>query len=137
MIQLISERGKAVNMPIDPLARSVVQTINDAGYDAYFAGGCVRDLYMGITPHDWDITTSALPQQIMDLFPGSIPTGIKHGTITVRVEDSSFEVTTFRTEGPYLDSRHPAAYRLSAAWKKIWPGGILPSMPWHIILLRG
>lgn len=98
-----------MNMPIDPLARSVVQTINDAGYDAYFAGGCVRDLCMGITPHDWDITTSALPQQIMDLFPGSIPTGIKHGTITVRVKDSSFEVTTFRTEGPYLDSRHPSS----------------------------
>lgn len=79
----------------------------NAGYEAYPVGGCVRDLLLGRTPVDWDVTTSARPEQVMALFDRTIPTGIKHGTVTVVSEDILIEVTTFRQDGEYRDSRHP------------------------------
>ncbi|MDO7905036.1 CCA tRNA nucleotidyltransferase [Paenibacillus sp. JX-17] len=85
----------------------VVRTLVEAGHQAYWVGGCVRDELMGREVHDMDITTSAMPQQVTELFPGSIPTGIQHGTITVVIEGIPFEVTTFRTEGEYEDHRRP------------------------------
>lgn len=88
----------------------ILTTLNDNGYKAYIVGGCVRDLLLGIEPHDWDICTSALPEQTQTVFDGYkiIPTGIKHGTITILINDSQYEVTTFRIDGDYQDNRHPS-----------------------------
>ena len=89
---------------------AVLQTLERAGYEAYAVGGCVRDILMGKAPHDWDVTTSALPQETMTLFNHfAIPTGLQHGTVTVRSGALFCEVTTFRTDGDYPDHRHPAA----------------------------
>ena len=89
---------------------AVLQTLERAGHEAYAVGGCVRDILMGKAPHDWDVTTSALPQETMALFDHfAIPTGLQHGTVTVRSGGLSCEVTTFRTDGDYPDHRHPAA----------------------------
>ena len=85
----------------------ILKTLEDAGFAACFVGGCVRDTLLGRSVHDWDITTSALPEEIMALFPRCIPTGIKHGTVTVLLRGESFEVTTFRRDGAYHDGRHP------------------------------
>ncbi len=78
-----------------------------AGYAAHPVGGCVRDLLLGREPGDWDVTTSARPEQVQTLFAHTIPTGIRHGTVTVVIEETSIEVTTFRLEGGYGDARHP------------------------------
>ena len=89
--------------------QAVLRTLEQAG-QAYVVGGCVRDMQMGLPPHDWDVTTSALPEETMALFPHfAIPTGLQHGTVTVRSSGVSCEVTTFRTDGDYPDHRHPAA----------------------------
>ena len=84
-------------------------TLNQAGYEAFVVGGCVRDALMGKEPFDWDITTSALPEQTMAVFNEyrTIETGIQHGTITVIVEDTPLEITTYRVDGDYSDGRHP------------------------------
>ena len=89
---------------------TVLQTLECAGHEAYIVGGCVRDILMGKPPHDWDVTTSALPEETMALFDHfAIPTGLRHGTVTVRSGETACEVTTFRTDGDYPDHRHPAA----------------------------
>ncbi|MGM1046128.1 MAG: CCA tRNA nucleotidyltransferase [Bacillota bacterium] len=85
----------------------VIRTLNDHGYEAYWVGGCVRDEYMGRKVSDMDITTSALPEMTSALFPRVVPTGIKHGTVTVIEKGQSFEVTTYRIEGGYEDHRRP------------------------------
>lgn len=82
-------------------------TLRVAGFDAHPVGGCVRDLLLGRIPGDWDVTTSARPETVQSLFSHTIPTGIKHGTITVIEDGVSIEVTTFRLESGYGDSRHP------------------------------
>ncbi len=88
--------------------KTVLQRLEAAGYQAFVVGGCVRDLLLGKQPQDYDITTSARPEQVMALFaPHAIPTGLQHGTVTVRQSGRSFEITTFRADGPYSDSRHP------------------------------
>ena len=81
--------------------------LEGAGYPAYLVGGCVRDLLLGRTPSDYDVTTAARPEQVMALFDRTVPTGVKHGTVTVLTEDGPVEVTTFRREGGYADGRHP------------------------------
>ena len=86
----------------------IIKTIQDAGYEAYAVGGCVRDSILGRTPDDWDITTSAKPEQIKALFKRTVDTGLKHGTVTVLLERQGFEVTTYRIDGKYEDSRHPS-----------------------------
>ena len=87
----------------------ILQQLNKAGFSAYAVGGCVRDSLLGLTPKDWDICTSALPEETKQVFSGFhiIETGIKHGTVTVRVNHRSYEVTTFRKDGDYKDFRHP------------------------------
>ena len=85
----------------------VLDTLTDHGHKAYIVGGCVRDLLCGKAPHDFDITTSALPNEVQVLFEKTIATGIKHGTVTVMIDKTPLEVTTFRTESTYNDSRHP------------------------------
>ncbi len=90
-------------------ARYILQTLNGAGFEAYLVGGCVRDLLRGVSPHDWDICTSARPEETERCFAGQriIETGLKHGTVTALVEGEPYEITTYRTEGPYSDSRRP------------------------------
>ncbi|MBQ5841079.1 MAG: HD domain-containing protein, partial [Clostridia bacterium] len=95
-----------------PLPSPVVQALSIlkmAGFEAYVVGGCVRDTMLGKQPMDWDITTSALPEQILSAFAEykTVPTGIQHGTVTVIVENTPLEVTTYRIDGEYADSRHP------------------------------
>lgn len=86
----------------------ILRRLNESGYAAYAVGGCVRDRLLGRVPEDWDLTTSARPEQVMELFAGHcIPSGLQHGTVTVRRNRRSFEVTTFRTDGVYSDHRHP------------------------------
>lgn len=86
---------------------SVLNTLKQNGFDAFLVGGCVRDMLLGLTPTDFDITTSATPSQIKNFFERTVDTGIKHGTVTVIVDKTPVEVTTFRTEGDYNDSRRP------------------------------
>ncbi len=85
----------------------VLRTLAQNGYEAYIVGGCVRDSLLGIIPSDYDVTTSAKPEEILGLFDKTVPTGLKHGTVTVIIENEPIEVTTFRTDGEYKDSRHP------------------------------
>lgn len=85
----------------------ILETIEKAGYEAYLVGGCVRDLLRGYEPNDWDIASSASPYSIMELFESTFPSGLKYGTVTVFVGKNKAEVTTFRTEGKYCDSRRP------------------------------
>ena len=93
---------------IIPAAREVMRRLESAGHQAYLVGGCVRDLLRGVPPHDYDMTTSARPQEVQALFDGfAIPTGLQHGTVTVRQDGSHFEVTTFRADGTYSDHRRP------------------------------
>lgn len=88
--------------------QTCVARLCEAGFDAYPVGGCVRDIALGREPEDWDIATSALPQQVMALFDAR-PTGIQHGTVTVLLDGMALEVTTFRAEAEYSDGRHPDA----------------------------
>lgn len=85
----------------------IINTLQAHGYEAYAVGGCVRDSILGRTPEDWDITTSAMPEETKALFSHTFDTGIEHGTITVLLEHEGFEVTTYRVDGKYEDSRHP------------------------------
>ena len=90
-------------------AREVMDGLCRAGHTAFYAGGCVRDILLGIVPGDVDIATSALPEEVMRIFPHSVPTGIRHGTVTVCMGEGTVEVTAFRGEGEYSDQRHPDA----------------------------
>lgn len=94
----------------------ILQRLEKSGFKAYLAGGCVRDTLMGREPHDFDITTNALPEQTMDAFSDLtvVPTGIKHGTITVIADGEPFEITTFRVDGRYSDSRHPDSVQFTS-----------------------
>lgn len=85
----------------------IIDTLVGAGYEAYAVGGCIRDSILGRTPGDWDITTSASPFQVKELFPRTVDTGIQHGTVTVMEGKEGFEVTTYRIDGEYDDFRHP------------------------------
>lgn len=85
----------------------ILHTLEETGFEAYAVGGCVRDSLLGREPDDWDITTSARPQQVKAVFPRTIDTGIQHGTVTVMMGKEGFEVTTYRIDGEYEDSRHP------------------------------
>ena len=96
---------------LDPGAALLMDALHGAGYAAYAVGGCVRDSLLGLDPHDWDLCTSARPEQVMALFGEEkcIPTGLQHGTVTVKQGGRLYETTTFRTEGAYSDGRHPDA----------------------------
>ena len=98
-----------MNDKLHPGAERILQALNDAGFEAFLVGGCVRDLIRGTTPHDWDICTRALPEQVEQVFAGLrvIETGLKHGTVTVLADGEPFEITTYRADGPYTDGRHP------------------------------
>ena len=86
---------------------TILDKLHQSGHEAYVVGGCVRDALLGREPNDWDITTSALPSEVKEIFPRTIDTGLKHGTVTVLIGRESFEVTTYRVDGVYEDGRHP------------------------------
>lgn len=92
---------------IPKAAQHIIEVLQNNGYEAYVVGGCVRDTLLGRLPKDWDITTSALPQQVKSLFPRTIDTGIQHGTVTIMIDKEGYEVTTYRIDGDYEDGRHP------------------------------
>ncbi len=96
---------KRINLP--EKVQYIIQTLLSHGYEAYAVGGCVRDSLLGRVPEDWDITTSAKPEEVKALFFHTIDTGIEHGTVTVMLEHEGFEVTTYRIDGEYEDGRHP------------------------------
>jgi tRNA nucleotidyltransferase/poly(A) polymerase len=86
----------------------IITTLQKHGFEAYAVGGCVRDSFLGRVPGDWDITTSAAPEETKSLFARTFDTGIEHGTITVLLNGEGFEVTTYRIDGKYEDNRHPS-----------------------------
>ena len=101
--------AETISFPLDPGAAALLTRLHAAGHAAYAVGGCVRDSLLGQTPHDWDLCTSATPEQVLELFGKAhcIPTGLQHGTVTVKHGGELYENTTFRTEGAYSDGRHP------------------------------
>lgn len=88
-------------------AEWIIDNIRSHGYEAFIVGGCVRDAVLGRIPGDWDITTSAKPEQVKEIFGKTVDTGLKHGTVTIIKHGSGYEVTTYRIDGEYLDGRHP------------------------------
>ena len=102
-----------INLP--GKVKQIITELEAAGYEAYAVGGCVRDSILGKTPDDWDITTSASPMQTKAVFRRTIDTGIAHGTVTVMLDREGFEVTTYRIDGEYEDSRHPKEVTFTAS----------------------
>ena len=96
-----------LNIAIPQDAVWILNKLNEGGHEAYIVGGCVRDSILGRMPQDWDITTSALPEETKTIFDPTFDTGIKHGTITVVLHHENYEVTTYRIDGEYADCRHP------------------------------
>ena len=99
-----------MKIEIDKKARKVISMLESKGYNAYIVGGCLRDILLGRKSHDIDITTDALPEEIIEVFNDSykvVETGVKYGTVTVIIEASPIEITTFRSEQDYLDGRRP------------------------------
>lgn len=110
-------RSKTENFALPPQARQALELLQAAGYEAYVVGGAVRDYARGETPHDWDITTSALPNETERVFAAFrlIETGLKHGTVTVLIGGVPLEITTYRVDGAYTDHRRPDAVRFTAS----------------------
>lgn len=100
-------------MKIPEHVLNILETLEKNGYEGYAVGGCVRDALLGREPEDWDITTSARPEQVKALFRRTIDTGIRHGTVTVMMGDSGYEITTYRMDGEYEDHRHPKEVRFT------------------------
>ena len=100
------------------MARAVAEAAAREGGRCYYVGGCVRDSLLGKQPHDWDITTSALPLQVKALFSRTIDTGLKHGTVTIPSGREAYEVTTYRIDGEYLDGRHPSEVTFTASLRE-------------------
>ncbi len=98
-----------MEIKVETGASVLLEALHKAGFAAYAVGGCVRDSLLGLSPHDWDLCTAARPEQVIELFGKEqcIPTGLQHGTVTVKQGGKLYEVTTFRTEGSYSDGRHP------------------------------
>ena len=98
---------KHIKITLPKYVGFIIDKLYEKGYEAFAVGGCVRDAVMGRTPHDWDITTNALPDVVKETFNKTIDTGIKHGTVTVMIQRVGYEVTTYRIDGEYTDGRHP------------------------------
>ena len=98
---------KRLKIKLPATVKGIIDTLQARGFEAYAVGGCVRDSILGRVPDDWDITTSARPEQIKEIFRKTVDTGIAHGTVTVLLGSGAHEVTTYRIDGEYEDSRHP------------------------------
>ncbi|MBE5967643.1 MAG: CCA tRNA nucleotidyltransferase [Lachnospiraceae bacterium] len=96
-----------MKIQIPDKVNDIIDTLNAHGFEAYIVGGCVRDMLLGRLPEDWDITTSAAPAEVKQIFRRTVDTGIQHGTVTVLLDQDHFEVTTYRLDGIYEDNRHP------------------------------
>lgn len=109
-----------VTLSLPEEAKYILSKLKGTGHESYVVGGCVRDSILGRTPHDWDICTSALPQQVIKVFSGQhiIETGLKHGTVTLMLDGSPFEITTFRQDGSYSDCRRPDSVRFLTSPKE-------------------
>lgn len=103
----MTETGKGFRIQLPEDVKKIISTLEGSGFEAYAVGGCVRDAVYGRKPHDWDITTSAAPQEVKKLFRRTIDTGIQHGTVTVMLKNTGYEVTTYRVDGEYHDHRRP------------------------------
>ena len=102
-----------MNLPAD--VSKIINILESNGHEAYAVGGCVRDCILGKVPHDWDITTSALPETVKSYFDRTFDTGIEHGTVTVLLRGVGYEVTTYRVDGKYEDGRHPKEVTFTAS----------------------
>ena len=102
-----------INLP--PKVKYIIDKIQTSGFEAFAVGGCIRDSVLGKQPEDWDITTSAKPEEIKELFGRTVDTGIQHGTVTVMLEKEGFEITTYRIDGIYEDGRHPKEVAFTAS----------------------
>ncbi len=109
------ERKTEMEIHLPDKVHKIIETLTAAGYEAYAVGGCIRDSVLGRVPNDWDITTSAKPEETKSLFQKTIDTGIRHGTVTVLFEKEGFEVTTYRIDGIYEDARHPKEVTFTAS----------------------
>jgi tRNA nucleotidyltransferase (CCA-adding enzyme) len=107
----VSEKIIRITLPQD--VKRIINTLTEHGFEAYAVGGCVRDSILHKEPKDWDITTSARPQQVKAIFQRTIDTGIVHGTVTVMLGKNGYEVTTYRIDGEYEDGRHPKSVEFS------------------------
>lgn len=103
-----------MNITLPEHVTHILQTLEAAGYEGYAVGGCVRDVLLGRTPQDWDITTNARPMQVKELFRRTVDTGLQHGTVTVMLDHTGYEVTTYRVDGEYEDGRHPKSVSFTA-----------------------
>lgn len=103
----MTERRRRMHIELPPQVHNILRILREAGFEAYIVGGCVRDALLSRTPGDWDITTSASPQEVKALFRRTVDTGIQHGTVTVLMGGNGYEVTTYRVDGVYEDGRHP------------------------------
>ncbi len=101
------------------LAIQIVQTLRKKGFEAFWAGGCVRDMVMGKDPNDFDIATSAKPEEVMHLFPKTVPVGVQFGVILVLLEGQEFEVATFRSDTEYVDGRHPSRVEFTSSQEDV------------------
>ena len=117
-IGILGKGVLSMHIKLPDSVKKVIGRLEEAGYEAYAVGGCVRDSLMGQTPHDWDITTSAKPDEVKSCFKKTFDTGIEHGTVTVRMDGESFEVTTYRVDGDYEDGRHPSKVTFTASLRE-------------------
>lgn len=106
-------KNKISTNDINSNAKYIINRLQEHGFEAFVVGGCVRDLLMGKTPKDWDLTTNAKPNDVIRIFDRTIPTGLEHGTVTVLIDGETFEVTTFRIDGEYKDMRRPESVSFS------------------------
>ena len=111
----IGEEHINMKLTIPVNAEKILRVLEKQGFEAFIVGGCVRDSILGRRPDDWDITTSARPEQVKALFRRTVDTGLKHGTVTVLMDKESYEVTTYRIDGEYEDGRHPKEVAFTAS----------------------
>ncbi|WP_330695287.1 CCA tRNA nucleotidyltransferase, partial [Lacrimispora sp.] len=104
-----------IKIQVPEAARRIIEQLNTSGFEAYVVGGCVRDSLLGRQPEDWDITTSAKPEQVKEIFNRTVDTGIQHGTVTVLIDHEGYEVTTYRIDGEYEDGRHPKSVEFTGS----------------------
>ena len=112
-VRLIRMKKENIYVDLPENVVNIISKLESDGNQAYAVGGCVRDSVLKRTPEDWDITTSAVPQQVKALFKRTVDTGIKHGTVTIMIDKSGYEVTTYRIDGDYEDGRHPKSVEFS------------------------
>ncbi len=107
--------AEQIKIILPEAVKKIINVLQSAGYEAWAVGGCVRDSILHREPDDWDITTSARPEQVKVLFHRTVDTGIQHGTVTVLMDRVGYEVTTYRIDGEYEDSRHPKEVTFTAS----------------------